>query len=61
VAPRNTKKGTEDSKAYFRTNPPCPAFWGVAPPNMKTGSEDSKAYFRTKENVYEMEKGGFVL
>jgi hypothetical protein len=31
---------------YFRTNPPCPAFWGVAPPKMKMALIDSKAYFR---------------
>jgi hypothetical protein len=25
------KIGSEGSGAYFRINPPCPAFWGVAP------------------------------
>jgi hypothetical protein len=35
-----------DSHAYFRPNPPCPAFWGVAPPKMKMALIDSHAYFR---------------
>ena len=32
------KTGREDSEAYFRTKPPCPAFGGVAPRNMKIKS-----------------------
>jgi hypothetical protein len=35
-----------DSKAYFRINPPCPAFWGVAPRTMKIG-RSLKLYFLT--------------
>jgi hypothetical protein len=50
MIPPNMKTGSEDSKAYFRTNQSCHAS-GVTPPNMKTGSEDSKAYFRTKWQV----------
>jgi hypothetical protein len=45
------KIGTEGSEAYFRTNPPCPAFWGVAPPKMKIGTEGSEAYFRTNSHA----------
>jgi hypothetical protein len=38
------KTGTEDSKAYFRTNQSCHAS-GVTPRNMKTGQKAPKPIF----------------
>jgi hypothetical protein len=35
---------------YFRSKPPCPAFWGVAPRTMKIGKELKVYVFRFAPN-----------
>jgi hypothetical protein len=51
---RILKTSPSGGEPYFRTEPPCPAFWGVAPRTMKIGLgvSDLESYFRTKPSCH---------